>query len=297
MRQGFMSCTWALLFALLLPGISSAANPNEFLAGMATDPDPSTGFQLPYRLFVPLNYDPTKKYPLVLFMHGSGEDGTDNKLQVQRNIDNLFAHVKMPAYSSFLLVPQTIETADPYKYPWLEYEGIDDDPDKYNNPISASLRTTLSVITGLENTYNIDQSRLYVTGLSLGGGGTWDIIQRRPGMFAAAVPICGYGDTSKASLLVDQPIWAFHAKDDNIVPFECTSDLIDGVKAAGGNPIFTQLNTGGHNIWETAYTDTAVYDWMFSQHTVTPEPGSLVLGASGIAAIGCYLACRRSRRT
>ena len=260
----------------VFPNLSLGANPNEFLGRLYTEP--GTGFQLPYRLFKPISYDPLKEYPLVLFLHGAGESGTDNVAQVNSNIDNLLAHVKMSTYSSFLLAPQTNSG-------WFSYA---------DNP-SNSIRTTLNVIGQLENEFSIDTTHVYVTGLSMGGGGTWDIIVRRPEKFAAAVPICGYGDTSKASLLVDQPIWAFHAANDTVVSVQYTRDMINAVVAAGGNPLYTEYTTGGHGIWGQVYNDTQMYDWMFSQYTV-PEPTALALWASGLIMIGCYLAWKRSRK-
>ncbi len=265
-----------LLSAVALPVCASAADPNDFLAGDYIEP--GTGEQLPYRLFEPIGYDATQSYPLVIFLHGSGESGTNNTSQVGSNIDNLYEHVKTPQYSSFLLAPQTNSG-------WASYDASPSDAE----------RMVVSVIDQLETQYHIDSTRLYLTGLSMGGYGTWDMTWHYPGMFAAAVPISGGCDTSEAPLLVNQPIWCFHDADDGTVPVQSDRDMIAALQALGGNPHYTEYPNGGHNAWSRAYSEPELYDWMFSQHTV-PEPASLGLAISGILAIGCYLAWGRRKQ-
>ena len=273
MRPKFVTGVCAV-FVLIAPIALFAASPSDFLARTYTE----SGLTLPYRLFKPLNYDPSKEYPLVLFMHGAGERGTNNTSQINGNIDNLLAHVKTTAYSAFLLAPQSDSS-------WLSYD----------EPPSNATRMTLSVISQLEHEFSVDKSRLYVTGLSMGGGGTWDMIGRRPGMFAAAVPICGYGDTDRASVMVSQPIWAFHAADDPTVSVAYTREMVNAVRDAGGHPLYTEYATGGHGIWSTVYNTQSMYNWMFSQSIVVPEPASSILAIIGIVGIGCYFAPRRLR--
>ncbi|MGW8257146.1 MAG: carboxylesterase family protein [Thermoguttaceae bacterium] len=281
MWRSFTCCVFGLI-VFLSAGFALAANPDDFLAGIYTEP--GTGLQLPYRLYVPTGYDPSQQYPMILWLHGASCRGTDNIQQVQQKyIDYLYYRVKYPqfdspAYNSFLLVPQTSDG-------WLSYS---DQP-------SDGIRMTLSVIDQLESTYSLDQTRLYVTGASMGGGGTWDIIWRRQGMFAAAVPVSGYGDTSRAYLMVDQPIWAFHSTDDPMVPVEYTREMIAAVRAAGGSPLYTEYPTGGHDTYLQAYANSDMYEWMYSQQTV-PEPNSLILAVSGVVGMGCYLLLRRFRR-
>jgi autotransporter-associated beta strand protein len=251
MHRCFTCCVCAIL-VLLLPR-SSAADVSDFLAGTLTES--GTGLQLPYRLYVPSGYDAAKEYPLVLFLHGSGESGTDNTSQVNSNINNLLSHVKTTQYSSFLLAPQTDSG-------WAWY---DDSP-------SDAIRMTLSVISLLETQYNIDADRLYITGLSMGGFGTWETIWQNPGLFAAAVPICGGGQTSKAPLMVDEPIWNFHNSGDTTVSVTYSREMIAAVQAAGGRPLYTEYQTSGHNAWSAAYNESAMYNWMFSQNLLaTPH--------------------------
>ncbi|MBN2023417.1 MAG: tandem-95 repeat protein [Pirellulales bacterium] len=219
--------------------------------------DQETGLNLPFRLFTPLGYEeePDRQYPLILFLHGAGESGTNNTSQINANIDNLLAHAKRDQYAAFILAPQTDSG-------WLTYG------DEYSEATGA----TMSVVDLLVEYYRIDPRRLYVTGLSMGGGGTWDVIGKRPNFFAAAIPICGYGDTSQAVNMVNQPIWAFHAANDGTVSVEYTREMIAAVRDAGGDPLYTEYTSGGHGIWGQVYAADAHYNWMFSQVLPTGGP-------------------------
>ncbi|MDD4496475.1 MAG: prolyl oligopeptidase family serine peptidase, partial [Eubacteriales bacterium] len=112
--------------------------------------------------------------------------------------------------------------------------------------------------------YSIDKSRIYVTGLSLGGFGTWDIISRHPELFAAAIPVCGGGDPSYAEVLVDMPIWTFHGSADSIVPVEGTREMVEALKAAGSELIkYTEYENAEHNVWNMAYVEDDLLTWLF----------------------------------
>lgn len=111
----------------------------------------------------------------------------------------------------------------------------------------------------------IDPDRLYITGLSMGGFGTWDAIQRKPDLFAAAVPICGGGDVSKASHITKIPIWVFHGAEDNLVNPKWSRDMVEAIKRAGGNPKYTEYPGVGHHSWVPAYSDPELFEWLFSQ--------------------------------
>ena len=106
---------------------------------------------------------------------------------------------------------------------------------------------------------------LYVTGMSLGGYGTWDIIGRRPEAFAAAVPICGGGNISKAPLMVKTAVWAFHGDQDELVNVSESRRMIEAIKKAGGEPRYTEYKGVGHNSWERAFAEQDLLPWMFAQ--------------------------------
>ncbi len=146
----------------------------------------------------------------------------------------------------------------------------------YTQPAQPSipLGLTKELLDALQKQYTgIDANRLYITGLSNGGYGTWDAIERWPDYFAAAVPISGAGDPSKAAVLKNLPIWAFHGSDDTTVPVEGSRDMIAAIQTAGGLPKYTELTGMGHVIWPYVYSlNTSsqrvpgFFAWLFSQH-------------------------------
>jgi len=123
----------------------------------------------------------------------------------------------------------------------------------------------LDLIEALCNEYRIDKARIYLTGVSMGGYGTWDLISRRPELFAAAIPVCGGGDPAQAEKLAKLPIGAFHGDADPLVPVERPRDMIAAIKKAGGEPTYTEYKGVGHDAWTPTYRDNKVLDWLFEQ--------------------------------
>lgn len=229
------------------------------------------GNKLDYRLFEP-KAEEGKKYPLVLFLHGSGERGSDNELQMRGNEGavawaNSEQQAKNPAY---VLAPQIKATEELTMY-WTEKEN-------YN--------MTLNLLKETIKKYNIDENRIYVVGMSNGGIGTWNIIEKNPDLFAAAVPICGIGDVTKMDLnteyapskdntvyknIKDMPIWIFHAEDDPLVDVRYSRDAEKAIKDLGGKNVkYTEYPEGtvkpmGHSSWIPALQDQEMIDWLFSQ--------------------------------
>jgi hypothetical protein len=131
--------------------------------------------------------------------------------------------------------------------------------------LSTPMRLTLDVLAQLRKEFNVDEKRLYVTGLSMGGYGTWDVIARNPTLFAAAVPFCGGADEATAPVIKDIPIWCFHGGADPTVPTERSRNMIKALKDAGGNPKYTEYPGVGHNSWDKAYSEPELPKWMFAQ--------------------------------
>lgn len=249
--------------------------------------DPNGQYPMPYRLFVPPQSasEPEEKFPLVLFLHGSGERGIDNYAQVSNHIDGLIQATQSDAYASFLLAPQLTD------YPYAGSFGADDPFDR-----------TMDILQQVMAEYPIDPSRIYITGLSLGGFGTFTYMDEFPSLWAAAVPLSGGGDPSTASVIKDIPTWAFHGSADATVPVTDTINMINAMTAAGGSPLFTEIPGGGHDIWEQVYGDAqtqefGLYDWLFAQHNTNtpwvPEPGTW--GMAATAALGFGIAAWRRR--
>ena len=215
--------------------------------------------QLPYRLLKPANYDAQKKYPLVLFLHGAGERGDDNWKQLVHGMRDFASDSVMKEYPCFVVAPPC-----PTGKRWVE---VDWSADKHAAPeeISPWLEMSLKVVESLEKEFSIDSNRLYITGLSMGGYGTWDAIQRHPQRFAAAAPICGGGDESQAERLAKLPLWVFHGAKDNVVKPERSRNMIAAIKKAGGSPKYTEYPNAGHNSWSATYSNPEYYKWLFSQ--------------------------------
>lgn len=220
----------------------------------------SSGDTLPYRLCLPLQYDSNKVYPLVLFFHGAGERGTDNALPLKHGPLAFARKSLQERHPCFVLVPQCPKNRRWVEVDWklLRHEM----PDTPSRPMRAALQLLERVQAG----YSIDPGRLYVTGLSMGGFGTWDLVTRYPERFAAAVPVCGGGDERLAARLAKLPIWAFHGLEDMVVRAERSQNMIKAIRLAGGSPKFTEYPKVGHNAWDFAYGDEAMFEWLFAQY-------------------------------
>jgi len=216
------------------------------------------GEKLPYRLFIPPAYDPQKKYPLILFLHGAGERGDDNEAQlVHAQVLRLVADPNRPC---FLVAPQCPVGRKWVEVPW-DFKTFHETPAEPSLP----MRLTMELLDQLDKEFSIDPDRRYVTGLSMGGFGTFDLLVRRPDYFAAAVPICGGADDSKAAQIAHVAIWAFHGSADGAVPVVRSRSIIEALKKAGANPKYTEYEGAGHNVWSRAYLEPELPGWLFSQ--------------------------------
>jgi predicted peptidase len=123
----------------------------------------------------------------------------------------------------------------------------------------------LEIVASLQREFAIDENRLYLGGLSMGGFGTWSIIQEHPEMFAAAFPICGGGDPGKAAPLAQLPLWVFHGVKDSVVPVELSRSMVRAIEQAGGAPGYTQYPDVDHNSWTPAFQEPQLLPWLFAQ--------------------------------
>ncbi len=219
----------------------------------------ASGEKLGYRLMKPKNYDAAKKYPLVLFLHGAGERGDNNVAQLKHGM-KIFSSDEMQAKNPcFLVVPQVPTNQKWSDVNWSEMKNAL--PEKP----SRNMRLAMEVLDAMQKEFSIDAGRIYITGISMGGYGTWDAISRWPDRFAAAIPICGGGDENQAAKMTKLPIWCFHGDKDGAVPVARSRNMIAAIKAAGGEPKYTEYPGVGHNSWDNAYADAALYDWLFAQ--------------------------------
>ena len=233
--------------------------------------DAQTGTSLPYRLYLPPSYSADNDYPLVIFLHGAGSRGTDNELQF---LGSCLPYMLNFGYTeAIMFAPQCPEDSQWVLTPWEDGAYSTDNVD-----ISPQLDTTIELIGELCRTYSVDLSRIYLTGLSMGGFGTWDLITRYPDIFAAAMPICGSGDPSKGEVLAKSPtaIWTFHGTSDPVVPFEGTKSTVDAILNAGGTVEFTEYKGMTHDTWTTTYSNPTVYEWMFAQKLENTDAARLL---------------------
>ncbi|MBY0229214.1 MAG: prolyl oligopeptidase family serine peptidase [Gemmataceae bacterium] len=184
---------------------------------------------LPYRLPHPLDHDAAKEYPLVIFLHGMGERGTDNKKQLVHGVKEFAKDENRKKHPCFFIAPQCPTTST-----WSAFRG------GFKEEPTPPAKQVLEVIAALRKEFKIDSKRIYLTGLSMGGFGTFDLLAREPGLFAAAVPICGGGDPKTAERFAKVPLWVFHGDKDAQVKPEQSRRMVDAVKKAGGEPKYTE---------------------------------------------------------
>lgn len=219
----------------------------------------SQGDTLPYRLLYPAGYKKSIKYPLILFLHGSGARGSDNELQLT-NLPAVFTDsLTRVAYPCFVLVPQCAK-----KDAWVNFPDFPRSLHATDTP-STSASLTLALAEELMRTFNIDKSRVYITGYSMGGEGTFDLIARKPHMFAAAVPICPVADTATAGHIRNIPVWVFHGESDSVNSVIYSRMMVNALKRAGGAPRYTEYTGVGHRCWNKAYTEPGLIQWLFHQ--------------------------------
>ena len=215
----------------------------------------SKGDTLPYGMLEPLRKMPGEKYPLVIFLHGAGERGKDNEEHL-KHIEILFSVNTLNKYPCYVVAPQC-----PHGQVWSNL--------MYGKPFSATptrpMELFLEIYDKLLKQYPIDDSRIYITGVSMGGFGTWDLLARFPKRFAAAVPICGGGDEKTAAQISNIPIWAFHGALDETVPPRLSRKMIAAIQAAGGSPGYTEYPGVKHPSWNQAYKEPMLMSWLFKQ--------------------------------
>jgi len=214
-----------------------------------------SGETLLYRVFIPRNYDAQKKYPLVLYLHGGGGRGNDNRKQFDGGngylIDFFTGSETQARFPTFVVAPQS-----PMQEGWIEYDSI--------TP-TRQIRLVYEMVGELQRTYNIDSARIYVAGQSMGGFGTFAIISEYPSTFAAGLALCGGGDPAKVSRLVKTPIWAFHGAKDEAVPVERSRSITTAINKAGGRAKYTEYPDTDHLIWPKVVKETDLLPWLFAQ--------------------------------
>jgi predicted esterase len=269
-------------FLLILVYLSLTISQPSIVALFTAESHTYAGTTIPYRLYVPQNPVSGQVYPLVLALHGSGERGSDNLIHIQshRLATSWADPVNQANYPCFVVAPQC-----PLNRNWVY---------SFRGPIGSELATVVDLIDSLLTVFPVDSNRLYVTGLSMGGFGTWDLIQRFPDKFAAAIPMSAGGDPSQIENISHVPIWNFHGKLDNVVPVSFSRDMMIALENAGSPVVYThckyenctgladstinmlihshalhfytEYKNGQHANWAQSYDYPPLFPWVFSKY-------------------------------
>lgn len=217
--------------------------------------DEISNIHIPYRVIEPRDYDPSKEYPVILFLHGAGyrfnsSDDVDlNKLQVSTLASSFIFNYEWMT-KAIIIAPQ-ISKSD-----WWDF----------GQNSNGSLDAAMRIFENVTSEYSCDSSRYYVTGGSMGGYATWQVAVKYNNVFAAAMPMCGWWSPSDASLLVDMPIRIIHGTADNTVPVKNSKLMYNAIKDAGGQKVVLSLYEGAeHDVWREAYFDAETWEWLFAQ--------------------------------
>ena len=215
-----------------------------------------------YRTASPEKMEKGKTYPILVFFHGAGGRGSDNKGQLL-DAGGLQAFEKAglrTTLSSHFFAGQV-----PKGERWVDvhWSLLGHKMPRISDSMRMAFEAVDAYIDNPEN--QVDSKRIYVMGLSMGGYGTWDAIQRKPDFFAAAVPICGGGDSSLAHKLTKLPIWAWHGELDKVIKPSRSSDMIDAISKSGGSPKYSEIKGCGHNSWVDCWKSQEMWTWLYSQ--------------------------------
>jgi predicted peptidase len=219
------------------------------------------------RILTPVSYSPKKKYPVVLFLHGAGERGDDNEAQLTWGADFFLDSTNRAKFPAIVIFPQC-----PKDSAWSELKftaskdslgGLAIRTDK---PSNTTQKLVLSFMDTLLAHGAVDRARVYVGGLSMGGFGTFELLWRRPELFAAAFPICGGGDPATVAMYRKKlPIWIFHGDADPVVPILYSRRMFHALKAAGAKVTMTEYPGVGHDSWKNAFAEPGLLPWLFAQ--------------------------------
>jgi predicted peptidase len=229
------------LFGLGLAPAAAAAE-HGFLDRTYRD---AAGKEFKYVLFVPYDYQGDKPYPLILYLHGSGEGGTDGQKPVRVGLGPAIRKQEK-TFPFLALFPQT------RRWDW--------------DVNAEDSRLALAILDEVAQTYRVDPKRVYLTGMSSGGDGTWAFAIKDPRRWAAIVPVCGEGDPREAGTIKDIPCWYFMGSADSPNDVKLAHAMVEALKAAEADLTYTEYPGLGHGIWNKAYGTPELYDWLLKQH-------------------------------
>lgn len=218
-----------------------------------------------YRVLLPENFDDTKKYPVLFFLHGSGERGSDNQAQLTHGAKLFLKEENRKQFPAIIIFPQC--GSDSY---WSNVNIITTDKGKreFNFQEKGKPTKAMHALVGLidhylQKTY-VDKQQVYVAGLSMGGMGTYELLRRKPRTFAAAFSICGGDNVANVQKYKKTPLWIFHGEKDDVVPVVCSTSIADQLKVLGKPVKLTLYPEANHNSWDSAFAEPDLLPWLFS---------------------------------
>lgn len=218
--------------------------------------------QLSYRYLSPRNKNSETRYPLVVFLHGVGECGTDNESQLWypffSDETSVFGAQSLHTYPCHIVAPQAQDDNR-----WVNIQDWSRTSVALSERPTAALSAVLDLVHELANHSDVDASRLYLTGLSMGAFGVYDLLARSQNLFAAAVAVCGGADLSTVDRLKQTPLRIYHGARDKVVPVELSRDLSRALQQVGVPFVYNELEQTGHNAWEFAFRDPDLMPWLF----------------------------------
>ncbi len=233
------NATWVLLSMILVlaaSSVSAADSPQQ-----AARLDKLVPVKLDYWIYLPPDYEKQESWPLLLFLHGAGERGSDLDLVKKHGPPKLIDEGKQ--FPFIVVSPQC-----PADGSWL-----------------SKLLDLTTLIDEIESKYKVDKDRVYLTGLSMGGFGTWALATYTPGRFAAIVPICGGGEAISARRIGNVPAWVFHGAKDPVVPLKRSEDMVEAFKRVSKEVKFTVYPDAKHDSWTETYNNPELYEWLLAQ--------------------------------
>lgn len=229
-----------------------------------------------YLLLKPEKIEEGKRYPLVLFLHGAGERGDDNRAQLMHFPEKFRDAAYRKRFPCFLIAPQCREEKRWANFYW---DGSVEPP---ADSLSDQMKAALLAFESTLREFPIDRSRLYLTGLSMGGYGSLELAMNRPDWFAGVAPICGAGDLTTAHRMASTPVWIYHGTADYAVSVHHSREMVASLQRAGALPRYTEIPGHGHDSWAPAYQIDGVMNWLFRQRLGSMEEKAL----SGLTALG-----------
>lgn len=227
-------------------GFASRLNADETKTGFVTKTFKNAdGHESPYVVFVPHGYDGSKPVPVILFLHGAGETKGGKKMPADVGIGPYLRGAREKTFPAIVVIPQA------------ETRGWQAD--------GPNGKRAIAMLDEVMKAYKCDPDRVYLTGLSMGGYGTWHAAFTYPDKWAAIVPVCGGGDPKAADKIKHLPCWVWHGDQDRAVKVDLSRQMVEALKKAGGNPRYTELAWVGHESWDAAYASEDLYRWLFAQ--------------------------------